>query len=137
MNCEWKKTFIASSISSTKFVLNRKPRRTAHHSTLRSASDLLRPHATFFILGWIAERLPHLIREIYERGHEIASHGYTHQLCNSLFGDDLKEDLAKSKKLLEELIGKSVSGYRAPSFSIDTNTLDLLEEMWLSIRFEF
>jgi len=88
----------------------------------------LKPQATFFILGWIAERLPHLVREIYERGHEIASHGYDHQLCHQYSSNELRNDLIKSKNLLEELIGTPVSGYRAPSFSINTNTLDLLEE---------
>jgi peptidoglycan/xylan/chitin deacetylase (PgdA/CDA1 family) len=61
-------------------------------------------HATFFVLGWIAERLPHLIREIHARGHEIASHGYGHELCTQCTMDGLKQDLVRSKKLLEDIM---------------------------------
>jgi polysaccharide deacetylase family protein (PEP-CTERM system associated) len=85
------------------------------------------PQATFFILGWIAERLPHLVREIHRRGHEIASHGYNHQLCHLCSDQELREDLVKSKKLLEDLVGVSIRGYRAPSFSVNTNLLKILE----------
>ncbi|MBW2591051.1 MAG: polysaccharide deacetylase family protein [Deltaproteobacteria bacterium] len=79
--------------------------------------------ATFFILGWIAERLPHLVREIQDRGHEVASHGFNHNLCTEESKRRLKQDLLDSKKLLEDIIGVPVSGYRAPSFSISDNTL--------------
>jgi peptidoglycan/xylan/chitin deacetylase (PgdA/CDA1 family) len=80
------------------------------------------------VLGWIAERLPNLVREIHSRGHEVASHGYGHELCSQSSIDDLKEDLAKSKKLLEDIIGERVYGYRAPSFSISDEILKLIEE---------
>lgn len=83
--------------------------------------------ATFFVLGWLAERLPHLVREIRKRGHEIASHGYGHNLCREQSADDLKKDLLDSKKLLEDITGCSIHGYRAPSFSIDQNILNLVE----------
>jgi len=83
---------------------------------------------TFFVLGWLAERLPHLVREIKDRGHEVASHGYGHELCSQCSSDDLKEDLAKSKKLLEDIIGARVYGYRAPSFSISDDILQLIAE---------
>jgi polysaccharide deacetylase family protein (PEP-CTERM system associated) len=86
------------------------------------------PKATFFVLGWIAERLPHLVLEIYSRGHEIASHGYNHCLCHLCSEQDLKDDLIKSKKLLEDLVGVPIRGYRAPSFSVNFNLLNLLEE---------
>ena len=86
------------------------------------------PKATFFILGWIAERLPHLVREIHDRGHEIASHGFSHALSYNQSKDVLKDDLNKSKSLLEDLIGSSVVGYRAPSFSIDDDVLRVIEE---------
>jgi len=85
-------------------------------------------NATFFVLGWIAERLPHLVREIHSRGHEVASHGYRHNLCNEESGKDLKTDLSDSKKLLEDLIGVPVFGYRAPSFSIDDDILKTIED---------
>ncbi len=84
--------------------------------------------ATFFILGWIAERLPGLVREIHNRGHEVASHGYDHHLASVQEAKDLKDDLIKSKKLLEDTIGSAVFGYRAPSFSIDDNILKIIED---------
>ena len=84
--------------------------------------------ATFFILGWIAERLPHLVREIHTRGHEIASHGYNHRLCTECSTEELKIDLIDSKKLLEDIIGERIYGYRAPSFSINNDILKIIEE---------
>lgn len=85
-------------------------------------------HATFFVLGWIAERCPELVREIHRRGHEVASHGYEHHLCYNQSQDELLLDLKKSKKLLEDIIGSEVSGYRAPSFSITDETLRVVQE---------
>jgi polysaccharide deacetylase family protein (PEP-CTERM system associated) len=85
------------------------------------------PKGTFFVLGWIAERLPHLVREIHSRGHEVASHGYYHKLCNREPLDTLKKDLADSKKLLEDIIGATIYGYRAPSFSINADILNVIE----------
>lgn len=86
------------------------------------------PKATFFILGWIAERLPHLVKEIVQRGHEVASHGYSHQLCHLSSTEFLREDFVKSKDLLEDLIGSPVNGYRAPSFSVNEEVINLLRE---------
>jgi len=85
--------------------------------------------ATFFVLGWIAERCPDLVKEIKIRGHEVASHGYGHQLCYELSFSELKEDLYRSKSLLEDITGQPVYGYRAPSFSITQGLLDLLKEL--------
>jgi len=85
------------------------------------------PKATFFVLGWIAERLPGLVREISIRGHEVASHGYYHDLCNDKPSDSLKNDLADSKKLLEDIIGAPIYGYRAPSFSINDDILKMIQ----------
>jgi polysaccharide deacetylase family protein (PEP-CTERM system associated) len=87
-----------------------------------------RPKATFFILGWIAERLPNLIREIKSRGHEVASHGDNHELCHRLSPDELKADLTQSKNLLEDIIGATVYGYRAPSFSINNDVLKVIQD---------
>jgi polysaccharide deacetylase family protein (PEP-CTERM system associated) len=84
--------------------------------------------ATFFILGWIAERLPHLVREIHNRGHEVASHGYSHKLCNECSPEELKTDLTHSKWLLEDIIGDRVYGYRAPSFSVNNDILKLIRD---------
>ena len=91
-------------------------------------SCLTTPKATFFVLGWLAERLPHLVREIHSRGHEIASHGYYHNLCNDQSHEDLKADLCDSKTLLEDIIGTQVYGYRAPSFAINNNILKIIED---------
>ena len=84
--------------------------------------------ATFFVLGWIAQRLPNLIREIEVRGHEVASHGYNHVLCKEQSANELKVDLVKSKELLEDITGRPVYGYRAPGFSISRDILSLVEE---------
>jgi len=90
-------------------------------------SCLTTPKATFFILGWIAERLPHLVKEIYSRGHEVASHGYRHNLCNQESNYELKKDLSNSKKLLEDIIGAPVFGYRAPSFAVNDHIVEAIE----------
>ena len=92
-----------------------------------STNESLYPKATFFILGWVAERIPRIVREIKNRGHEVASHGYGHQLCNQISRDELKEDLVRSKNLLEDITGSAVCGYRAPSFSIDDGTLHAIQ----------
>jgi polysaccharide deacetylase family protein (PEP-CTERM system associated) len=84
--------------------------------------------ATFFVLGWIAERLPHLVKEIHDRGHEVASHGYAHELCYRQCFRELEEDLQKSKKLLEDIVGARIYGYRAPSFSINNDSLKIIED---------
>lgn len=79
--------------------------------------------ATFFCLGWNAERYPGLIKRIKEEGHEIACHGYDHQLVYSLNPKQFREDVRKSKKLLEDIVGEEVVGYRAPSYSINRKSL--------------
>jgi len=87
--------------------------------------------ATFFILGWMAERYPRLVQEIDRAGHEIASHGYRHQLIYELDRDTFKNYVRSAKQLLEDLTGKPVWGYRATSFSIVSKTLwalDILRE---------
>ena len=84
--------------------------------------------ATFFVLGWIAQRLPHLVREIHNRGHEVASHGFSHDLCATQSLEDLKKDLSQSRQLLEEIIGVRVYGYRAPSFSVNDDVLRVIED---------
>jgi peptidoglycan-N-acetylglucosamine deacetylase len=86
------------------------------------------PKATFFILGWVAERLPALVKEIHSRGHEVASHGFSHELCYDCSTESLRDDLSASKKLLEDITGSQVFGYRAPSFSINNDILKIIEE---------
>ena len=84
--------------------------------------------ATFFVLGWIAKRLPHLVREIAARGHEVASHGFNHQMCNRLPEEELRNDLTDSKRFLEDIAGSEVAGFRAPNFSVDDRVLSMLQE---------
>jgi polysaccharide deacetylase family protein (PEP-CTERM system associated) len=87
--------------------------------------------ATFFTLGWIAERYPQVVRRIVEGGHEIASHGYAHQRASDQSRDVFLQDIRTSKAILEQLGGQAVSGYRAPSFSIGPANmwaLDALQE---------
>ncbi|MGC2456559.1 MAG: XrtA system polysaccharide deacetylase [Gallionellaceae bacterium] len=85
--------------------------------------------ATFFTLGWIAERYPQLVRNIIDNGHELASHGYNHLRVSDLSPDEFREDIIRSKKLLEDLGGQSVIGYRAPSFSIGKRNLWALDTL--------
>jgi polysaccharide deacetylase family protein (PEP-CTERM system associated) len=79
--------------------------------------------ATFFCLGWIADKYPGLIREITACGHEIANHGYDHNLVYNMTSSEFREDVRKSKKILEDAAGKEVVGYRAPSYSITAKSL--------------
>ena len=83
---------------------------------------------TFFVLGWLAERHSELVREISSSGHEIASHGYYHKLCTDVSPEELRKDLRKSRHLLQDMTGQPVSGYRAPSFSLTSDLIDLLAE---------
>ena len=74
--------------------------------------------ATFFTLGWVAERYPQLVRRIVAGGHELASHGYGHQRASDLSEAEFSADISSAKKLLEDISGEEVKGYRAPSFLI-------------------
>jgi len=84
--------------------------------------------ATFFVLGWIAERHPELVREIATCGMEVASHGYGHELAYTMTHEELREDLKRSKQVLEDITGREVLGYRAPSFSISEEVSMLVQE---------
>lgn len=87
--------------------------------------------ATFFTLGWIAERYPAIIRAIVAGGHELASHGYGHQRVSELTPEGFREDLMRARVALEDIGGVAVHGYRAPSFSIGRDNLwahDVLAE---------
>jgi polysaccharide deacetylase family protein (PEP-CTERM system associated) len=74
--------------------------------------------STFFVLGWVAERYPDLIKEIHNQGHEVASHGYAHRRVTLLSRNEFLQDVKRSKDHLEDLLGEQIIGYRAPSFSI-------------------
>ena len=80
-------------------------------------------HATFFTLGWLAERYPQLVRAIVDQGHELASHGYGHERASDLSREAFRDDIVRAKRLLEDIGGVAVQGYRAPSFSIGTGNL--------------
>ena len=83
--------------------------------------------ATFFILGWIAERYPQLVREIVHAGHEVGSHGYGHRLIYTQTPAEFRADLRQSVAILESIIGRRVTAYRAPSFSITQKSRWALE----------
>ncbi len=85
--------------------------------------------ATFFTLGWVAERQGPLMREIADRGHEIASHGYDHARVFRFDRGEFAEDLRRARAILEDASGCAVTGYRAPSFSIDARTPGAHEEL--------
>jgi polysaccharide deacetylase family protein (PEP-CTERM system associated) len=78
--------------------------------------------ATCFFLGYIAERFPHLVREAFEGGHEIASHGYAHRLIYTMTPEAFLEDSTRGRKILEDIIGQPVFGYRAAGFSVTSAT---------------
>ena len=82
---------------------------------------------TFFVLGWVAERHPSLVRTITSRGHELASHGYAHRLVYEQTPEGFRDDVRRSKALIEDLSGKRVNGYRAPSFSVTEQSLWALD----------
>lgn len=90
------------------------------HSITYSLNNSLtqRVKATFFVLGWIAERYPGLVRRIQKEGHEIACHGYAHQLVYTQSRDEFRQDIKRAKSILEDITGSEVIGYRAPSYSI-------------------
>ena len=87
-------------------------------------------HATFFALGWIAERYPAMIRRIVAGGHELASHGYGHLRANLQTRAEFSTDVALSKSILEDIGGQAVRGYRAPSFSIGAGNLWALDTLF-------
>ena len=96
--------------------------------------DMLAEHntlATFFTLGWVAERYPLLVKRIVDEGHELACHGYEHIRVTEQTPDQFRADIVKTKKILEDLAGKELKGYRAASYSINSNNLwahDVLAE---------
>jgi polysaccharide deacetylase family protein (PEP-CTERM system associated) len=84
--------------------------------------DAKRTRATFFVLGWVAEREPDLVRQILARGHEVASHGSLHTMADALTERAFRGDVRRGKQVLEDILGAEVVGYRAPGFSINQRT---------------
>jgi polysaccharide deacetylase family protein (PEP-CTERM system associated) len=86
---------------------------------------------TFFFVGWVADKFPHLVREVQSRGHEIACHSYWHRTIYSLTPEEFRKDTRLAKQIIENTTGMPVNGYRAPSWSITKNSLwalDILAE---------
>jgi polysaccharide deacetylase family protein (PEP-CTERM system associated) len=96
--------------------------------------DIFQKHqleATFFVLGWVADRFPDLVREIERRGHEVATHGYSHRLLTQMEPHEFRADLQRSLEVLAKITSEEVRGFRAPSFSVTRKTLwavDILKE---------
>jgi polysaccharide deacetylase family protein (PEP-CTERM system associated) len=96
--------------------------------------DLFDQHnarGTFFFVGWVAERFPHLVREVQSRGHELACHSFWHRTVYSLTPDEFRKDTRQAKQVIEDATGAVVNGYRAPSWSITKScvwALDILAE---------
>lgn len=108
------------------------PRVVANTQRLLDIFDKKNVKVTHFVLGWVAERFPELVKEIAARGHEVASHGYSHQLVYDQTPEIFHAETVKSKQILEEILGKSVLGYRAASYSITKKSLwalDILHEL--------
>jgi polysaccharide deacetylase family protein (PEP-CTERM system associated) len=101
--------------------------------------ELLGKHntkATFFTLGWIGEKYPELIKQITDAGHEMASHGYSHEKVYDLSPQAFREEISKTKKILEDISGTEVAAFRAPFFSVTNKSLwalDILKEEGYSI----
>ncbi len=83
--------------------------------------------ATFFTLGWVAERDPALVRQIHAAGHEVACHGYDHRLVDAMRPEEFRRDVTRARAILEDVIGAAVIGYRAPSWSITPRTAWVFE----------
>lgn len=121
----------ASVIDSTRW--DEYPRRVVENTRqILSLFERQQLKATFFVLGWVAEREPELVKEIAAAGHEIASHGYSHQLVYSQTPELFREETEKSKNILEQLCQREITGYRAASYSITANStwaLDILADL--------
>ena len=103
----------------------------ANTDKLLAIFDQHQVRGTFFILGWVAERYPALVKRIHTAGHELASHGYWHQLVYDLTPEEFAKDLQDSREAIANASGVEVTAYRAPSFSITEKSLwaiDVLAE---------
>ena len=99
----------------------------ANTERLLAMFDEFNVRGTFFVLGWVAERDPGLVRDIADRGHEIASHGYAHRLIYDQTPAAFREDVRRAKQLLEDAGGRFVAGFRAPSYSVTPRSLWALD----------
>jgi hypothetical protein len=119
-------------------ILNDVTQNSSLNGSLRNPHSAIRIpiKATFFVLGWIAEQYPDLIRRIQKEGHEIACHGYAHKLIYTQSEQEFREDIRKAKVILEDITGSSVIGYRAPSYSI-TNKSKWAFEVLIEEGFQY
>ena len=99
----------------------------ANTGRLLDLFDEHRVRGTFFVLGWVAERYPDLVKTIADRGHELASHGYAHRLVYDQTAEAFREDVRRAKDLIESAAAQPVRGYRAPSFSITARSMWALD----------
>src|SRR5688572_12529233 len=99
----------------------------ANTTRLLDLFDEFHVRSTFFVLGWVANRHPELVRTIAARGHEVASHGYAHRLIYDQTPSAFRDDVRRAKQLLEDAAGRRVVGYRAPSYSITPRSLWALD----------
>lgn len=97
--------------------------------TVLDLFDRAQIKATFFMLGWVAERYSSLVLEIVNRGHELASYGYSHFRATTQTPAEFRDDIVRAKHLLEDISGQAVIGYRAPSYSINETNLWAFEEL--------
>ena len=111
----------AQSTLGPQFPITRRMVRSTHR--LLDLLDRCGVCATFFVLGKAADRFPYLVREVHARGHEIASHGYGHELLYNITPERFREDIRRSAEQLERLTGTRPIGYRAPAFTITKKTL--------------
>ena len=122
--------FHASGLAVDRSQWDRLPGRVEY--TTRLLLRILAEHntySTFFVLGWVADRYPQLVREIHAAGHEIASHGWHHDPVYDLAEEAFRRDVTRAKDLLEDLTGQPVFGYRAPSFTITRSNTRALETL--------
>ena len=117
---------LASSISRDSWTA-RESRVVGNTQKLLAILEEFGVHATFFILGWVAERYPHLVKDIAARGHEIGCHGFSHRLVYEQSPEEFHDETVRSKHLLEDTIGSAVLGYRAASYSIISESLWALD----------
>lgn len=122
---------LASSISRDSWT-SRESRVVGNTHRLLALFEQFKVRGTFFVLGWVAERYPDLIRDIAADGHEIACHGFSHRLVYEQSPEEFHEETRRSKSLLEDITGSRVLGYRAASYSIVRESLwalDILAEL--------
>ncbi len=100
---------------------------TANTERLLEIFDESGVRATFFVLGWVADRFPKLLRRIAASGHELASHGYAHRIVYDQTPEGFREDIRRSKRVIEDAAGVAVHGYRAPSYSVTPRSLWALD----------